>query len=655
MKKKKMFQVCSLILAVALVTTIFVGCSRGRQAAAASGMQVIVDSLGRSVEIPKDIQRVVSLSVTNTEILCVLGVEDKIVGVCEWVKRGSGYGALIYQMHPELRGLPSPGGGPKPVNVEEVLALDPDIVLVSGVGTDWVDELENYGIPVVAARFEDIETSMQDLRIVAKCIGKEKEAEKIVSFLESKLDFIASKLKGLSNSERPGACYLNVRGGNYSVYGGNCYQDTQIKTAGGENIASGLTIGAHGELSLEQLLLSDPDVIITHHGTTAEDILSNPGFADISAVKNQGVYTLPEWGWDFGSLRDIFCIEWLATKLHPDRFADVDINAEANEFYNFLYGIDYAGPFLASTRSIVDMAGVTVTIPGQVHSAVAIYPMALQIIFAINGQKKLAGAAFASSETYNLMKQMDPSIADVTDLGHPNNVSIEPILALDPDVLFNSTTSGMNESLTQLGIPVVQIYVETPELIIQGTELIGTILDRKAEASDFGKYYQSKLDMIAGQLSSVSEEKKVRVYGAGFGKLKTAAGNWFQNCVIENAGGISFSRSLPSGGWQTVILEDLLAWNPDVIICGFDPEEIRNDRNWQSMPAVKNNRIYRMPEFLMAWNLPIPESILATTWTTSKLYPGIVDIDMVCEVKDFYSHFYQYEVSQQEIAEILGE
>ena len=670
-------KIASVVLAVVLVLGILTGCSGGSKEAtttveitetqtktvtetvtttpASNDTQTIVDSLGRSVEIPLDVQRVVSLSVTNTEILSVLGVEDKIVGVCEWVKRGTGYGELVYKMSPELQALPSPGGGPKPVNVEVVLSLEPDVVLVSGVGTDWVEDLENYGIPVVAAKFEDIQTSMDDLRIVAKCVGKEAEAEEIISYLESKLEFINSRVGDVSEDERPGVCYLSTKGDSYSVYGGDCFQDTQMDSAGGENIASGLTLGAHGELTLEQLLLSDPEVIVTHHGTLAEDIISNQNFANVSAVLNKQVYTLPEWGWDFGSLRDIFCIEWLSTVLHPNRFSDIDIDAEANEFYNYLYGIDYSGPYLSATREIVDMTGEAVTVPGQIKSAVAIYPMALQAICAINGQGKLAGAAFSHSvDTYNLLKQMDPEIAEITDLGHPMDVNLESVLALNPDVVFNSATSELNESLEELGIPVVRIYVETPELVMDGVELIGTILDRENEADNFIEYYQDKLSMIENQLSSVTEEEMSNVYSTGWDKLKSAAGDWFQNCIIENAGGISFSRTLPSGGWQTVVFEDLLAWDPEVIICGCETADILDDAAWQSISAVQNNQVFKMPYFLMSWDLPVPESILGTLWTATKLYPETIDVDIISEIEYFYSQFYRYEISQQEINEILG-
>jgi iron complex transport system substrate-binding protein len=627
---------------------------------AAPATRTIVDSLGRTVEIPKEVTRIVSLNVITTEIICVLGAKDKIVGVCEWIKRGTGYGELVVRMNPELQDYPSPGGGPKPVNVEEIYALEPDVVLVSGVGTDWVDDLEEFGIPVIAAEFETVATVMDDIQLVAEIVGKEKEGEELVSYLEGYISFVQERVADVSPEDQVAVAYVSLRDGVYSAYGNGTFQDGQMTTAGGINIAADLTaVGEQSHmltLSPEQFIVADPQVIVTHHGTSAAEVLKDETITGIDAITNKKVYTLPEWAWDFGSLRTIFCIEWLGTKLYPDEFRDIDIDAEAEEFFQHVYNISYTGPILAEYRDIEDMGGVTVTIPGQVNRVVAAYPMATQLIYAINGQTKMVGATFNhSSETYDLYVRMDPANADITDLGHPNNVNIEEVLALNPDVVFSSTYSGLNEQLEELGIPVVRIYVETPELVVEGAELIGDILGNKSEAQTFAEYYNGTVDYLSDKLGSIPEEDKPRVYVAGWDKLKSAAGDWYQNCVVEAAGGVSYSRALPSGGWQTVLLEEIIAWNPDVIFCAIPVDDFFSDSQWEGVNAVKNQKVYKIPSLIQQWDLPIPESILGMLWEADKLYGETAGIDIAEEIREFYSTLYRYEITDEEVDALLGQ
>jgi iron complex transport system substrate-binding protein len=117
-------------------------------------------------------------------------------------------------------------------------------------------------------------------------------------------------------------------------------------TAGGVNVASSITSWLPA-ISAEQLIQWNPQVIFALQDTNKSAILQDPKIQTVSAVVNNKVYTIPEGGWDFGSLRAIFCIEWIGAKLYPDRFSDVNISTAANQFYQTVYKINYEGPSLA--------------------------------------------------------------------------------------------------------------------------------------------------------------------------------------------------------------------------------------------------------------------------------------------------------------------
>jgi iron complex transport system substrate-binding protein len=303
----------------------------------------VVDSLGNEVLIPRDVKSVASMRSGITEIICALGQCAKIVAVDEMVKDGSAYGAFITSIHPELMELPAPYAG-QDLSVEEILRIGPDLVLHGGYGRIKQAEAlmkQAPGLPVVIAHFETIEHYMDDIRIVAQCVDAEDRAEQLIAYLQGQLDEIAARVGDIPEEEKVRVFY----GGHEidHVYTPDTFEHAQIVLAGGVNVAQELS-GWLPDVSPEQLLVWDPEVIVVLNGTDVEAIFNDPQVSSVSAIKNGQVYALPEAGWDFSSPRALFAIEWLATKLYPERFADVDIEAAADEFYQAVFGVDYSGP-----------------------------------------------------------------------------------------------------------------------------------------------------------------------------------------------------------------------------------------------------------------------------------------------------------------------
>jgi iron complex transport system substrate-binding protein len=305
--------------------------------------KTIIDSTGASVEVPVNVDRIVALRPGIVETLIALGAEDKLVGIDEQTVVGSGYGEFNVRLHPQLMNLTAPVSG-KTLNVEQVIALDPDVVLIGGQGRlSWIEPLKAVNLTVVVTHFEEIGNFTRDLNIVAQVVGKEDKANTVAAYIQGILDEVESRVGDIPVAERVTAYFCSHDA--YHVYGSTTFDHAQIVTANGINVAESITTWLP-EISPEQLLLWNPDVIFTLEGTSIEDILSDTRIQDVSAVKNGKVYSTPEAGWDFGSLRAIFAIEWLASKLYPDRFSDVDMTQEANSFYQAVYGADYTGPSL---------------------------------------------------------------------------------------------------------------------------------------------------------------------------------------------------------------------------------------------------------------------------------------------------------------------
>lgn len=305
----------------------------------------VTDSLGNVVTIPAEVSRVASMRSGITEVICALGECDKLVAVDEMVQGGFSYGEFITRVHPELMELSAPYAG-HDLSSEGLLSLDPDLVLHGGYGRIKQAEAlmkQVPGLPVVIAHFETMDAYMDDIRIVGTCVDAEERAEELVAYLEGFLASVAERVGDIPEDEK-----VRVFFGGHEIdhgYTPDTFEHAQIVLAGGVNVMQDMS-GWLPDVSAEQLLVWDPEVIVVLNGADLDAIYNNPQVADVSAIKNGRVYALPEAGWDFSSPRALFAIEWLATKLYPERFDGVDIEAEADAFYQAVFGADYEGPAL---------------------------------------------------------------------------------------------------------------------------------------------------------------------------------------------------------------------------------------------------------------------------------------------------------------------
>ncbi|MCW4010369.1 MAG: ABC transporter substrate-binding protein [Candidatus Bathyarchaeota archaeon] len=341
MKKWLISTLIIAILAIGSVSGVYLYSLNSPQETA--NTRTIIDSTGEAVEVPTNVQRVVALRPGIVEMLCILGVSDKIVGVDEQTISGAGYGEFNLQLCPELSHLTAPISG-KTINVESVIALHPDVVFIGGSGRlSWIEPLKNANLTVVVTHFEEIGNYTRDLGILAEVMDVEDTAGPIITQVQNILDAVDSHVSSLTTDEQVTVYFCSHDA--YHAYGCTTFEHAQMVTAKGINVAESITTWLP-EISVEQLIVWNPSVMFTLEGTDLASILSDPQLQSISAISNQKVYSIPEAGWDFGSLRAIFAIEWMSSKLYPDLFADIDINQEVSSFYQAVYGMDYTGPEL---------------------------------------------------------------------------------------------------------------------------------------------------------------------------------------------------------------------------------------------------------------------------------------------------------------------
>jgi iron complex transport system substrate-binding protein len=249
-----------------------------------SGIQT-VDMMGREIKLDAPATRIVALSAADCEILYAIGAGDLLVGRGEFCD----YPAEVLEAPAVQSGMET--------NIEQIIALAPQVLLMSAMAQteEQVNQLEAAGIQVVVSDAKDINGVYQAITLIGAITGRDEDAFTVVSNMEatlSELSVHAGELQGKS-------VYFEVSPLQYGLWtaGKGTFMDEVATMLGLTNVFADATGWA--EISEEQVLKANPDVIVTiamYFGegmTPVEEILSRPGWQDVTAVKNGDIFNLP--------------------------------------------------------------------------------------------------------------------------------------------------------------------------------------------------------------------------------------------------------------------------------------------------------------------------------------------------------------------------
>lgn len=274
-----------------------------------------VDGLGRTVTLTGTAQRIVSLAPSNTEILFAIGAGAQVVGRDEF----SDYPA-------EAAALPTVGGSFGGYNLEQIVALEPDLVLAAEINTpEQVKALEDLGLTVYYLKNPTtLEEMFATLKMAALFTGHEAEAEALVQALQARVQTVDEKLASVT--EKPVVFYeIDATDPNKPFSAGpGTFIDLLITRAGGINLTrvAGIT-DAYPQVGLEQIVSVDPQVILLGDamwGVTVESVAARPGWDGLTAVKEGRVLPFDDNLVSRPGPRLVDGLEALAKLLHPNAF-----------------------------------------------------------------------------------------------------------------------------------------------------------------------------------------------------------------------------------------------------------------------------------------------------------------------------------------------
>jgi len=277
----------------------------------ASGNLTLTDGLDREITLDGPAQRVVSLAPSNTEILFAVGAGSQVVGRDEF----SDYPA-------EAASLESVGGSFGEYSVEAIVALEPDLVVAAEINTpEQVKSLEDLGITVYYFKNPtDFEGMYKDLGTMGILTGHEDEAAALVESLSARVEAVEAAVANVT--EKPTVFY-EIDGTDTAkpwTTGPGTFMDTMITMAGGVNIG-GVLSDSYAQISVEEIVLQDPDVIVlgdTLYGVTIESIAERAGWGDLTAVKEGKIFAFDDNLASRPGPRLVDGLEELLKILHPE-------------------------------------------------------------------------------------------------------------------------------------------------------------------------------------------------------------------------------------------------------------------------------------------------------------------------------------------------
>ena len=318
---------------VMLIAVIAIGYYMVEMQGENNGVRTIVDMTGRVVKIPAVIKRAVVFAQYTTVV--ALGAWDCVVGTSKWAP----YNTIIQKTVPNIDKIWHNGSATS-FNTEEVLSLNPDIVITYGGNGGYVtpkeqiEQLENAGVPVVCVNIYNISDVYKCILLMGQIFNREQRAEQIIETMQNAFDTVKNKVSGLDKVR----C-LHTWSSPTKVTAGLGATHELIVNAGGVDVASSLN-ERYATVDIEQIIEWDPEVVLIWGSAkyTPQDIYNDSQWEDVSAVVNHQVYKYPKIStWD----PEVAMLQvWFAVKIHPDAFSDFNIQNYADTFFNKIYGID---------------------------------------------------------------------------------------------------------------------------------------------------------------------------------------------------------------------------------------------------------------------------------------------------------------------------
>ena len=318
------------------------------------------------------------------------------------------------------------------------------------------------------------------------------------------------------------------------------------------------------------------------------------------------------------------------------------------------------------TRIVTDSAGREVEIPSEITKIAPSGPLAQIVLYTVSPDKLAGLAADFSDEAKQYIDEKYWGLPKFGQFyGKNASLNMEALIAEAPDVIIDigeakkTVKEDMDALQEQLNIPVIFVEATLPTMA-DAYEMLGDITGEKEQAGKLADYCRAEIAKADKNAAAIDDSDKKSVYfGLGDDGLHTNAKGSIHADVIERIGAVNAAdvEAVSSGGGSEVSFEQVLLWNPDLIIVDSQKlyDTLTSDSMWQELDAVKNGKIFKIPTAPYSYmsSPPSVNRMIGIEWLGSLVYPEIYTSDIREEVKNFYQLFYHIDVTDEQLDTIL--
>jgi iron complex transport system substrate-binding protein len=322
-----------------------------------------------------------------------------------------------------------------------------------------------------------------------------------------------------------------------------------------------------------------------------------------------------------------------------------------------------AMPHVVRAATVTDGAGRSVLVPAKTERVFPAGPPAAIQHYTLQPRSLLG---WPRANRVSELVYLDPEIGMRPELGRltgrGNTTNLEVLLQLKPDLIVDvgsvarTFVETADRAQAQTGIPYALLDGRFDK-IAESYRLHGLLTGEQARAEELARYCEDVVRTCQSRLATVPQVKRPRVYYArGPRGLDTGLGGSINVETIEFMGAVNVAGST-RGGLATVSVEQVLSWDPDVIIT-IDQDfaaNVRRDPSWATVKAVRQGRVHLSPKMPFGW-VDFPPSvnrIPGLWWLGTLLYPTLFPEDLTAVTREFYSRFYHRTPTDPQIAFVL--
>lgn len=343
----------------------------------------------------------------------------------------------------------------------------------------------------------------------------------------------------------------------------------------------------------------------------------------------------------------------------------------------FLAAVLFCGTAAAEDRVFTDSLGREVMLPAEVTNVAPSGSLAQIVLYSFGEENFVTiSSALKEGERHFLADRLDTLPVTGSMFGSKATMNPEEIIAMDKkvgiDVIIDvgepkkNMAEQMDDIQEKTSVPFVFITQSTLDSIADSYLTLGEMLGQEERGEELAEYLGGIVSMYEENMEKIGDDKVSAIYVTKIdGNAVNLLGhNSYHAEILDGiADNIAPEAVAGSGLGDQYTMEDIFQMNPDYIIVSgsglFDHDyykEIMGSDMWAALPAVQEGRVIEAPaDAPWAWmgNPPASHRLISILWLGNIFYPDVFDYDLEEKVKEFYSMFYNYELSNEEYAEML--